>query len=139
MARQFSLTEGDVGSDVLQLPAPVEEVIFAPGGTRVFFRTARWLHRASSAVAGLLWDDAVFVPKPLDGASMVFGPSGKDAARLWGSRLLLPVPGDDFLRLEEIDFGAAPATGLFGNREDLLDEWRGRLGLARVAPQGSDE
>ena len=139
VARQFSLTGGDVGRKVLQLPGPVEEVTFAPGGTRVFFRTTRWLHRASSAAAGLTWDDAVLVPKPLAQARIVFGAAREDAALLWGSRLFLAVPGDGALRLEEIDFGAASATGLFGNREQLLEEWRDRLGLAVVSPQRSDE
>jgi WD40 repeat protein len=139
VALQFSLTKGDVGSDVLQLPGPVEDVSFVPGGTRVLFRTTRWLHRASSSESGLTWDHAVLVPKPLAGASMVFGDPREDAAVLWGARLFLPMAGDDFLRLQEVDFSAASGTGLFGNREQLLQEWQTRLGLALVAPESSDQ
>jgi len=139
LARQFNLAKGDVGQDELQLAGLVEEVKFAPGGTRVFFRTARWLHRASSSTAGLLWDDAALVPKTLAGARMVFGDPGSDVALRWGGRVLLPVPDDRFLRLQEIDFENETGTGLFGNRQQLLEEWQYRLSSTLVATQGSDE
>ena len=138
-ARQFSLTLGDIGDNVLQLPSPVEEVVFAPGGTRVFFRTTRWLHRVSSTESGLHWDDAILVPPTLAGARMLFGDPREDAALLWGSKIFLPVPTDEFLQLQEVDFATTAGTGLFGNREQLLKEWRGRLGLALAASQGPDE
>ena len=130
---------GDIGDNVLQLPSPVEEVVFAPGGTRVFFRTTRWLHRVSSTESGLHWDDAILVPPTLAGARMLFGDPREDAALLWGSKIFLPVPTDEFLQLQEVDFATTAGTGLFGNREQLLKEWRGRLGLALAASQGPDE
>jgi WD40 repeat protein len=139
VARQFNLAKGDIGSDTLRLPGLVEAVSFAPGGTRVFFRTIGWLHRASSSDTGLVWDDAVLAPKPLARNSVVFGDPQADPAILWGSRVLLPVPGDSFLGLEAIEFGGSAGPRLFGNREQLLEEWRERLGLALVTPKGPDE
>ena len=72
-AQQFNLREGRIGATSLQLPAPVEEVKYSPGGSRVLFRTARWIHRAISSTNGLVRTDTIFAPKALSGARMVFG------------------------------------------------------------------
>jgi hypothetical protein len=139
LAQQFSLAEGQVGESVLQLPGVVEDVTFVPGGSRVLFRTTGWVHRASSSAAGLLWVDAMLAPKPLRGARMVFGDLTSDPAARWGARLYVPVAAEGFLKLAELRFSADQGPGLFGNRMQLLEEWRARLGLAVVAAQGPDE
>jgi WD40 repeat protein len=126
-AMQFSLAEGRLGEMVLDLPSTIEEVSFAPGGTRVLFRTQRWVHRASSARTGLVWIDAALAPQGLSGAPMVFGAAGDGAAAL-ANRVYLPVPGAGFARLAQVSFGDLSGPGLFGNRETLLDEWWRRLG-----------
>jgi WD40 repeat protein len=139
LAQQFILDEGRIGDGVLHLPSAVEEVTFAPGGSRVFFRTAGWLHRASASAGGLLWIDAVLAPKALDGARIVFGDPARNRAVASGSRLYLPVAGDGFASLAELNFSLDRGPGLFGNKEQLLEEWRRRLGLSLVAAQGPDE
>ena len=131
LVRQFSLQEGRIGEAALQLPSSVEGVAFAPGGSRVLFRTARWIHRAGSSPMGLIWMDAILGPKAANGAGMVFGPYS-NAAAATGSRLYVPVAGDTFVRLAELNFDDDQGSGLFGNKQQLLEDWNRRLGL-RVA------
>ena len=128
LAQQFNLKEGRIGATSLQLPAPVEEVKYSPGGSRVLFRTARWIHRASSSTDGLVWADTIFAPKALGGARMVFGDT-ENYNNVAGSRLYLPVIRDGGVHLAEMRFDDSEGTGLFGNREILLTEWRTRLSL----------
>jgi WD40 repeat protein len=129
LAQQFSLEEGRIGDAVLQLPDAVEEVAFAPGGFRVLFRTSGWIHRASSSPAGLIWIDAMLAPHALEGTRIVFGKDrGNDVAAA-GDRLYLPVAGDGFVGLAQVNFSATAGAGLFGNRQQLLAEWRRKLGL----------
>ena len=137
VAQQFDLEEGRIGDATLRLPADVDEVAFAPGGLRVLFRTPNWVHLATSSGAGLIWLDAVLVPKALANARMVFGDPQVDQAAALGNRFYLPVAADGYPRLAELNFSAAHAQGLFGNKDKLLDEWQRRL--AFVAAQGPDE
>ena len=46
-AGQVVLADGQPGEITLQLPAAVRDVRFTPGGSRVLFRTSRWIHRAA--------------------------------------------------------------------------------------------
>jgi WD40 repeat protein len=137
LAQVFSLAEGRIGTEILQLPSAVEEVSFAPGGMRVLFRTSNWIHRASLSAVGLVWVDAMLAPKALQDTRMVFGNPAKDSAAAHGNRLYLPVAGDGYVRLAELSFTATHSTGLFGNKEQLLEEWRRKL--AMVTTQRSDE
>ena len=123
-ASQFMLAEGRVGDQVLQIPGPVEEIAFGHSGARAYFRTARWTHRISLGINGLHWVDSVFSPKPLNGARIVFGPAGSDTA----NRAYLPAARNGFIELVELGFPGATSPGLFGNRVELLAEWRPRLG-----------
>ena len=137
LAQQFSLGEGRIGENNLQLPGAVSEVSFSPGGTRVLFRTSTWVHRASSSGAGLIWQDAILAPKALANARMVFGDPELDQASALGNRFFLPVAADGYPRLAELNFAATRGPGLFGNKDKLLDEWRRKLAL--ITAQGSDE
>ncbi len=139
LALLFDLEDGQIGEEVLQLPSAVRDVVFVPGGSRVLFRTTGWIHRASSSATGLLWIDAMLAPRAIGGARIVFGDEAGDAAAQSGSRLYLPIAGDGFMRLAEFYFSAEQWPALFGNRIQLLEEWRRRLGLSVVAPQGTDE
>ena len=131
VASQFMLADGSIGEQILQLPGPVEEVTFRGSGARAYFRTARWVHRASLSVNGLHWIDAVFAPKPLQGARIVFG-TGDNSNRAY-----LPAARHGFVELVELAFPASAQSGLFGNRKELLDEWRARLGVeAPLPPEG---
>ena len=129
LASQFILAEGRLGSQALQIPGPVEEIAFGSSGARAYFRTARWTHRVSLGVNGLHWVDSAFSPKPLNGARIVFGPAGSDTA----NRAYLPAARNGFVELVELGFPGSTSPGLFGNREELLAEWRGRLGRAEPA------
>ena len=128
VAQQFNLREGRIGESVLQLPSAVEELVFAPGGARVLFRNARWIHRAGSSRTGLVWIDAILGPKAVNGGHMVFA-SDSNSAAATGNRLYLPVAGDAFVRLVQLNFGDDQGPGLFGKKQKLLEEWYRRLGV----------
>jgi WD40 repeat protein len=129
LAQQFILGEGRLGELSLQLPGRVEEVTYAPSGSRVLLRTAGWIHRASSAASGLIWLDAVLAPRPIHGSRMVFGNMNNQTANPLGNRVFVPVSGDGSVQLTELSFDGSGRAALFGNKEELLAEWRLRLGL----------
>lgn len=129
LAQQFILGEGRIGELSLQLPGRIEEVIFSPSGSRVLFRTAGWIHRASSAASGLIWLDAVLTPRPIHGSRMIFGELDNQPANPLGNRVFVPVSSDGFVQLTELNFDANGGTALFGNKDELLAEWRLRLGI----------
>ena len=130
-ASLFVLSAGEIGEQVLEFPGPVEEISFGQSSSRAWFRTARWVHRVSLSAEGLRWNDSVFAPKPLQGARIVFGAG--DAA----NKAYLPAARGGFVELVELAFPGSSQAGLFGNRQDLLDEWRARLGL-ELPPAESD-
>ena len=124
LAQQFSLEEGRIGALSVSLPDLVEAVSFNPAGSRVYFRTARWIHRASSATTGLIWRDAIFGPNPVHGAGIVTAsPSSVD------HDIYLPVARAGSITLTGLRFEAAEGPGLFGGKDELLTDWRVRLGL----------
>ena len=100
-------------------------MVFNKSGTRAYFRTSRWVHRASSSVSGLVWIDALFTPNPLQGGGIVFG-NGTSAPNP-ASRLFLPVAKNGFIEFVELNFSTSASTGIFGSRDDLLQEWRSRI------------
>ena len=126
LASQFVLREGRVAEQTIDFPGPVEEVAFTRSGTRAYFRTSRWTHRVGVSDAGLLWIDSVFSPKPLNGGRIVFGPPDSNTV----NRAHLPAARNGFVELVELPFPKSAAPALFGNREDLLAEWRTRLGYS---------
>ena len=81
--QQLNLENGALGSLSLKLPDTIEALSFSPVGSRVFIRTARWVHRASSSSKGLIWLDAVFGPNPIHGAGLVHVTSGSDSTELF--------------------------------------------------------
>jgi hypothetical protein len=129
LAQQFILGEGRLGELSLQLPSRVEEVTYAPSGSRVLFRTARWIHRASSAASGLIWLDAVFAPRPIQGSRMIFGDMNNQTANPLGNQVFIPVSSDGYVQLSKLSFNTGGRAALFGNKDELLAEWRLRLGL----------
>ena len=129
LAQQFNLSEGRIGESALQLPSAVREVRFVPGGSRVLLRTGNWIHRASSSVSGLNWIDAILAPHVPDRTRIVFGATDRNRVEGLGNLLYLPVVGGGFVRLTQLSFAGAKGPGLFGNKDQLLEEWRDRLGL----------
>ena len=132
LAQQFSLVEGRVGTLSISLPDTVEDVAFNPAGSRVFFRTARWIQRASSSRNGLIWLDAIFGPRAMHGASIVVG-SGS------GNDVHVPVARAGSVSLRRLQFSANEGPGLFGNTGELLQEWRTRLGYSKEPATTQEE
>jgi WD40 repeat protein/subtilisin-like proprotein convertase family protein len=136
-AQLLNLETGRIGASTLQLPDAVNEVIFSPNETRVLMRTARWIHRASVSSAGLTWLDAVRTPKAMTGSQMVFesgapaAPQGEEPAVAdpLGNRVLLLTRDAGFAEVAVVDFAYETGPTVFGTREQLLAEWRGKLGL----------
>jgi len=124
LASQFVLAEGRVSQLTIEIPGPVEEITFGRSGSRAFFRTARWTHRISLGIDGLHWVDSVLSPKPVNGGRIVFGPQGSDTA----NRAYLPAARNGFVELVELGLGGSTSPGVFGNKAELLSEWRQRLG-----------
>jgi hypothetical protein len=123
-ASLFMLAEGHLGERSLQLPGPVEEIVFGRSNARALFRTARWAHRVSLSPRGLHWRDSMLVPRPLRGGGIVFGAG--DA----GNRAYLTTTRNGVIDVVEVPFPGSSHPGLFGNRRDLLGTWRERLGYA---------
>lgn len=120
--RQLDTETGDIGRLSLVLPARIRELAVAPFGARVFVRTERWVHEASSGAEGLTWNDAHFVPPGGSGQALVFAPVGSAPGVLHVLRRDV-----DRLTLAALDTEQGPLV--FGEREDLVPEWRERLGL----------
>jgi WD40 repeat protein len=139
-AQLLDLETGRIGASSLQLPDAVNDIIFSPNETRVLLRTARWIHRASVSPAGLTWLDAVRTPRVMAGSRMVFEPPAVDPrppeagspGDPLGNRVLLLTRDAGFAEVAVIDFSYETGPTLFGNHENLLAEWREKLG--REAP-----
>jgi len=125
LASQFMLAEGRIGDSTLQLPSEVQEVVFDANASRAYFRSPRWVHRASLSTHGLIWTDALFIPRTLNGAGIIRG-DGTPASRVT-HRMYLPVARNGYVEIIELGFGGSSSTGLFGNKEELLKEWRERI------------
>ncbi len=132
VAQQFDLEEGHIGALSVSLPENVEDVAFNPVGSRVYFRTARWVHRASSSTNGLIWLDAIFGPRPAHGGSIVVS-----AATSAGNEIQLPVNRAGSVTLAKLRFDSSETPALFGNRDELIEEWRDKLGMAMEARWGT--
>lgn len=125
LARQFMLAEGKIGDSTLQLPSTVLEVHFDHTGTRSYYRTARWVHRATSSLGGIHWTDAVLTPPALNGAVMVHGGAGGSSNST--NNLFIPVASRDFIELFELAFNRSSNSGLFGSKDELLQDWTSRI------------
>jgi len=125
LASQFMLAEGRIGDATLQLPSEVQEVVFDSTATRAYFRSPRWVHRASLSTSGLIWTNALFVPRALNGAGIVRG-NGTAESRA-ANRMYLPVAKNGYIEIAELSFGRSSSTGLFGNKDELLKEWSDRI------------
>jgi WD40 repeat protein/subtilisin-like proprotein convertase family protein len=122
LVSQFILAEGRVADSVLQLSSSVQDVSFRRGGSRVLFRTSRWVHQASVSAVGLVWQDSVFAPKTLRDARAISG--NPDTA---ANRVYVPAIRNEFVELVELSLRGSSNPGLFGNKDELLSEWSRRL------------
>ncbi|MDH3748140.1 MAG: AAA-like domain-containing protein [Gammaproteobacteria bacterium] len=125
-AQLLNLKNGQPGKMMLTLPAAVEDVVFSPDGSRVLFRTARWVHRVGASGNGLIWLESTIVPKALNGSRIVFGdPTSRDSSS--GNAFYLPISRDGIAHLAHFRFVDSDGPGLFGNKDELLEEWRRKL------------
>jgi WD40 repeat protein len=138
----LNLETGRIGASHLQLPDSVSDIVFSPNETRVLLRTARWIHRASVSPAGLSWLDGARTPKVMTGSQMVFEPAtppgetpeGETSGDPLGNRVLLLTRDAGFAEVAVVDFTYESGPTLFGSREQLLQEWRGKLGIEAPTP-----
>lgn len=144
-ARLLNLQNGKIGAAELQLPDAARHVVFSPGESRVLFHTAGWIHRASVSMSGLTWLDSLRSPKPMSGSTLVFdvpieqsdggNPEVRSADPL-GNRVLLLTRDAGFAELSVVDFTFNTGPTVFGAHEQLLQDWRVKLGKnAAAVPQ----
>ena len=79
----------------------------------------------------------MLAPKAVPGARIIFGDPAAESTSALGSHFYLPVAGDGRVRLAKLNFAATGAPGLFGNKDQLIEEWRRKLAI--VAAQSPDE
>jgi len=141
-AQLLNLDTGRIGASHLQLPDAVSDIVFSPNETRVLLRTARWIHRAGVSPAGLSWLDVARTPKVMTGSQMVFEPAAPlhepsevDASGdPLGNRVLLLTRDAGFAEVAMVDFTYQSGPTLFGSRDELLQEWRTKLGIEASTP-----
>lgn len=130
VARLLNLRTGRIGSAELKLPDAVYDLAFSPGESRLLLRTARWLHRANVSPSGLTWLDAIRTPKVMPGSRMAFEAGAPGRADPTANRVMLLTRDAGFAEVAVLDFTYETGPTLFGSHEELLAEWRGKLGMA---------
>ncbi len=126
LARVLSIADGETARLAVVLPSAVREVAVAPTGSRVLFRTDRWLHAAILGRDGLAWRDAALVPPAAAGRRISFELS-KSSGRRYGTPALLVPTGTAFATVPVFDGEGEP--GVFGTRKELVTGWSRRLGV----------
>ena len=129
LARVLSITESSQARLTLELPERVLEVAVAPVGAEVLFRTERWVHQAIAGVEGLAWKDATLVAPVNQPAQIVFDTT---LGRVYEPMII--ASGGNRLVLRPLR-ASADEAGLFGSREELLSDWRRRLGVLAPAAE----
>lgn len=134
-ARVFDIRNGHIGPQTLQLPGRIEDLLFSPGESRVLLRTSRWIHRADVSRSGLTWESALRAPQALRGSRMAFDDriepqrtAGGRTAVSSGNHVLLLSRDAGFVELANLYFSSSGGPILFGSRDELLEEWRNKLG-----------
>jgi len=139
VVRVFDVRNGSIGSGTLELPGPIDDMLFGPGDTRVLLRTSRWIHSADVSRAGLVWQSAIRAPQSLRGSGMAFdNPVSGSSLSLEGgkarpllaqsNRVLMLTRDTGFVELASLYLDYSGGSMLFGSRSELLQEWRARLG-----------
>ena len=123
----FDTERGTIGTTRLDLPDVVADVVFGTSDAQVIVRTSRWVHRAEVSSSGIHWRDAVRAPAGLPGTRLVVD---RDAASGGtGNRAMLLTREAGFVEVAELDFSHSLGSMVFGDREQLLEEWQRKLGL----------
>ena len=124
---QINLETSQLKPRSLSLPSRVLDLSFAPIGSRVLIRTERWMHQASASPSGLIWSDAIFLPRVAGNANTAF-------KRAEPGSFYLPVAVGGRVRLERFTFSDRDGEGLFGNQAELLGLWSARFGFSENSP-----
>ena len=119
--------DGRVSTGIVELPDAVEDVGFSPNGTRVLFRTGRWVHRALVTPGGLMMTDSVRGPRAMQGSGMVFDARRRDSTGASGDTVLVLARDTGVPSLVELRFSFADGPALFGSRTELLEIWADRI------------
>jgi len=117
---QLDLATNELRGDTITLPSSITELSHAPAGGTFVARTERFVHLLDASTLGVLWRDAVLIPRTARGAKLRV--ESFDSFRL-------PVIVDGRLSVHRIQFAGGDSTGLFGNPNDLYEQWTTRLGL----------
>ena len=120
LVQQINLETGQLKPKSVALPSRVLDVSFSPIGSRVLVRTERWMHELSASPSGLIWSDAIYLPRVAGAANMSFRRSEPGS-------VYLPVVIEGRIRLEQFKFSDQDGEGLFGSQAELLDLWASRL------------
>ena len=123
---QINLKTGQLKPKSVVLPSRVQDVSFSPIGSRVLVRTERWIHELRASPSGLIWSDALYLPRVAGGANMAFRRSAPGS-------VYLPVVIEGRIRLEQFRFSDRDGEGLFGSQAELLDLWISRFGGSGVS------
>ncbi len=129
----FDIERGTIGTARLDLPDAVSDLVFGRTNAQVVIRTPRWVHRAEVSFSGIHWRDAIRAPAGLPGTRLVVDRS--TAAAGAGNRAMLLTRQAGFVEVAELDFSYAGGNMVFGDRQQLIDEWRRKLGLDGRLPQ----
>jgi len=130
VASLLNPADGTIGPSTMQLAGSVHDIIFSGSETRVIFRTARWVHRATIAPSGLIWMDALRAPKALRGSQMVLdaAAAGDATADALGGKIAVLTRDSGVAEIAELQFDPQSGPTIIGSREELLETWLKRLG-----------
>ncbi|MFQ6004785.1 MAG: AAA-like domain-containing protein [Woeseia sp.] len=123
VALSLNISSGTVGTAKLTLPDTVTDIVFSPSESRAIIRTGRWIHRVGISPGGLIWLDAIRAPKALAGSQAI------QVGDPFGDRVLLLTRDSGFPEVAELRFSYSIGPALFGNKDELLAEWREKLGV----------
>ncbi|MFQ5981832.1 MAG: AAA-like domain-containing protein, partial [Woeseiaceae bacterium] len=131
VAQVLNIETGGLGTATLALADAVSDIVFSPNASRALLRTTRWIHRTGVSPAGLIWLDAIRAPKVLAGSQMVLDrrmPT-EQVNDPFGDRVMLLTRDAGFPEVAELRFSHSAGPALFGNKDELLAEWREKLGV----------
>ena len=121
---QLSLSSNEQVGPAMPMPSTIREIVLAPTGNTFFVRTDRWVHQVSITVDGLLWRNAVLVPRVPGNANLLPESSGS---------FLLPTVTDSEVVIARFAFRDTSGPGLFGNQLELLQRWQERFAVPDAA------
>ena len=127
VVQAFDIERGSIGTARLDLPDAIGDLVFGQSDAQVVIRTSRWAHRAEVTVSGVHWRDAIRAPAGLPGSRLVIASGSATAGA--GNRAMLLTRDAGFVEVAELDFTHASGRMVFGDRDELLEEWRRKLGL----------